>query len=512
VPRVPDDAFPVVRRLSKYLKALQDLPGTLREDARAMRTRTFVAPVVLLLLCSVAGCEASTSGGGNPPGNPGPTNPTGPSNPESPGPVAQSTLARTAASTIPQASLESAVSANNTFAVGLYGQALAATSSSGSNFLTSPVSASLALTMTYAGAVGTTATQMASTLGFGSSTSTIFDGQNALSQALNGRAAAALAADTQTASGSGEPAPDPSNYALQVVNSVWGEQTYTWNTPFLNVLAQSYGTGVRLSDFINQPDPSRVTINNWVSTETANKINNLLPQGSIDDNTRMVLVNAIHLKLPWANAFDPSATANQTFTTGAGASVSNPFMNQTLTTSYTDDGKAQIIGLPLAGGQLSVVIALPHGSLASYEAGLSATSAGLAQPTAQAQVQLALPKFSFTSPTFSLANSLKAMGITQAFDPVAANFTGMCTHTPDGDNLYIGDVLQKAMIAVQETGVEAAAATAVLVAGDAAEGPTPPPPVPMVVDRPFLISIVDVPTGAVLFLGQIEDPTDAGGS
>jgi serpin B len=94
----------------------------------------------------------------------------------------------------------------------------------------------------------------------------------------------------------------------------------------------------------------------------------------------------------------------------------------------------------------------------------------------------------------------------QAFDPTAANFKGMCPVTPDGDNLYVGDVLQKAMVAMQETGVEAAAATAVIMSG--ASGA--PAVTPMVLDRPFVMAIVDVPTEAILFLGHIEDPTDAG--
>jgi serpin B len=97
----------------------------------------------------------------------------------------------------------------------------------------------------------------------------------------------------------------------------------------------------------------------------------------------------------------------------------------------------------------------------------------------------------------------------QAFDSTAADFTGMCANPPDGLNLYIADVLQKAMIAMQETGVEAAAATAVIMAGRAAAG-VPPTPTPMVVNRPYLLSIVDVPTGAILFLGHIVDPTAAG--
>jgi len=424
--------------------------------------------------------------------------------------IAQANLPRDPAASIPTAALTAAVQANNAFAVDLYTRARQSSSPT-SNFLTSPISASLALTMTYAGAGGQTATQMATALHFGAAASSIFDGQNALSQALGARAAAALASDTQTATGDGQPAPSASDYQLQVVNSVWGEQTYTWNQPFLDTLAKSYGTGVRLEDFVNQPDPARQAINAWVSTETADKINDLLPPGSLDDTTRMVLVNAIHLKLPWANPFQVSETAPQTFTKAGGGTVSTPFMNQVLTTSYTDDGQAQIVGLPLAGGSLSVVIALPHGDLATYEASLGASSAALAQPTSSTLVSLALPKISFTSPTFSLAETLQAMGMTQAFDRTAADFKGLCTQPPDGDNLYIGDVLQKAMVAMQETGVEAAAATAVIVAGASVATGNPPVPVPVVLDRPFLLSIGDVPTGAVLFLGHIEDPTDAGG-
>ncbi|MFI5300925.1 MAG: serpin family protein, partial [Polyangiales bacterium] len=153
----------------------------------------------------------------------------------------------------------------------------------------------------------------------------------------------------------------------------------------------------------------------------------------------------------------------------------------------------------------SVVIALPHGDLATYEASRAAGSAAIATPPASASVQLSLPKVSFTSPTFSLARALQAMGMTDAFDPNAADFTGMCAHPPDGARLYVGDVLQKAMVAMTETGVEAAAATAVVMVG-AAE----PESVPMVVNRPYLLSIVDSPTGAVLFLGHIVDPTVAG--
>jgi serpin B len=423
-------------------------------------------------------------------------------------PVAKSTEVRDKAADVSASDLAGAVTSNNAFAVDLYGQLR--TASASSNLLTSPLSASIALTMTYGGAEGTTATQMATALHLGSDASSVFAGQNALSQALASRAAAALANDQEAVAGSGQPAPSPSDYVLQVVNSVWGETGYPWKAPFLGILAADYGTGVYEEDFATSFDPARLLINDWVADETADKIENLLPEGSLTKQTRMVLVNAVHVKLPWQNPFDVSATAPASFTTGAGTTVSTPFMNQTTTFPYVDDGNAQIVGLPLANNQVAVVVALPHGDLATYEAGLTASSAGLAMPASQALVQLAVPKVSFTSPSFSLADALKTLGMPIAFDQQNANFQGICV-PPDGQNLYISDVLQKAMIAMQETGVEAAAATAVIVGEtDAAGGPTPTP-IPVVVNRPYVISIVDVPTGAVLFLGHITDPTATGG-
>ena len=428
-----------------------------------------------------------------------------------PAQLAQADEARVAASSISKDSLSAAVAANNAFAVDLY--ARLAASSASSNLLTSPVSASLALTMTYAGAQGQTATEMATALHLGAgAAATLFDGQNALSQALASRGPDALAAAQQNAREGNVAAPSASDYTLQIVNSVWGEKTYTWAPPFLSILAESYGTGVYLQDFVTAFDQARQTINAWVSDQTSDKINNLLPAGALDASTRMVLVNAIHLKFPWLNAFDASATMPGAFSRADGTTVMPSFMNQVTTLPFADDGQAQIVSLPLSNGQVSVLIALPHQgvALATYEAGLTTKSAALSPPTSNAQVTLSLPKATFTSPTFSLAKSLQAMGMVQAFDPTLANFKGMCPSTPDGLNLSVSDVLQKAMVAMQETGIEAAAATAVTVVGTAAELP-PPTQVSMTVNRPYLIAIVDVPTGAVLFLGHIEDPTAAGG-
>ncbi len=416
----------------------------------------------------------------------------------------QSAVLREPASSVPQASLAAAVNANNAFALDLY--AHFRESAPAGNLMTSPISASLALTMAYAGAKGRTATQMATALHFGADAGAILDGQNALSQALAARAKNALDANTQSATESASPAPSADDYALQVVNSVWGQKSYPWESSFLDLLAKNYGAGIYQEDFASQPDPARLAINGWVSDNTANKINDLLPPMSIDRYTRMVLVNAIHLKLPWLTAFQAGSTMPGTFTTGSGTAVSAPFMNQVLEAGYVDDAQAQVVSLPLAGGELRVVIALPHGDLATYESGLTASTPAF-QPLGTATVTLSLPKVSFTSPTFSLSDALKAMGMTDAFDGNVADFTGMCAHPPDG-NLYVSDVLQKAMLAMQETGVEAAAATAVVVARTKSALP-PEPVVTMVVNLPFMVAIVDV-TGAILFLGHIDDPTAMG--
>ncbi len=272
---------------------------------------------------------------------------------------AVSGLSRDPASAIPASVLDGAVAANNAFAVDLY--AHVRSGAPAGNLLTSPISASFALTMTYAGAAGNTAAQMATALHYGAAATAIFDGQNALSQALDGRAASALAGAQSDASGGDVTPPSPSDYQLQIVNSVWGQSTYPWAEPFLDVLAKSYGAGVYLEDFVHQWEPARTDINTWVSDETAGKIQDLLPEGSLDKTTRLVLVNAIHLKLPWENPFTPSATAKGTFTAASGAQVTPDMMNLEHEFPYVDDGQAQIVSLPLAGSQLSVVIALPHG-------------------------------------------------------------------------------------------------------------------------------------------------------
>jgi len=442
---------------------------------------------VAAVACSSTGSAAGSAGaqGGGPAADPA---------------AAKSSVARTPLSAVPASALNAAVTANNAFAVDLYAHVL---QQGGTNVLTSPLSASFALMMTYAGANGATKTEMATALHLDPNAGdAAFVGQNALSQALDGRAAAALAQAKLHANPNAPPL--DSDYQLQVLNSVWGEKTYTWNQPFLDILAANYGTGVYQQDFINDFDKARLTINDWVETHTGDKIKNLLSPGSLDQHTRIVLVNAIHLKLPWDTAFVPEETISGDFVRADSSKVSTSFMNQIDDFGYVDDGQAQVVSLPLSNRELSIVIALPHEgvTLAQYEATLTTSSAPFVSFSASELVRLSLPKTTFTSNTFSLRTALQQMGMQLAFAD-GSDFSGLCTPA----DVYVSDVLQKTTISMGEQIVEAAAATGVIGSGGSSAGPTP---VLMNVNRPYLVSIIDNPTGAVLMLGHIQDPSDAG--
>ncbi len=416
-------------------------------------------------------------------------------------------VTRTPAANVPAASLSAATTANNELGVALFGGLR--TRAAGKNFLISPISASLALGMACVGAKGQTRAQMTRALQFGQHTpESIFEGQNALSQALSGRGAEALEQASQAFRGSAPP-PSASDYTLQLVNSLWGEASYHWEAPFVAALGANYGAGLNARDFVHQSNAARLEINAWVSAQTNDKIQDLLPPPAVGPDTRLVLVNALHLKLPWETEFRKQATTNAPFTRVDRQQVTVAFMHRQDRLAYVDDGSAQIVALPLSGNRLWVVIALPHAgvSLSSYEGSLRATSAALRVPTQQALVALALPKVTFTSPSFSLAEALKQLGMVEAFSPDHAHFEGMSALPPGAPPLFVSDVLQKTLIAMQETGIEAAAATAVVMSVAGALMQDPPRPIPMIVNRPYLIAIVDEPTGALLMLGQIDDPS-----
>jgi len=418
--------------------------------------------------------------------------------------VARSHVTRVPASDVPSTDLQDAVAANNAFALSLFGQIL--THPSGPNVLFSPVSASLSLAMASAGAGGATKSQMAQALGWApDSEGAIFAGQNALSQALNGRAMAALKQAQDLAAASPGRKPEAGDYQVSLVNSLWGERTCPWQEPFLDILAANYGAGVNQQDFVHASDSARITIDDWVSSQTDNQINGLFGPGAFDDRTRLVAVNALYLRLPWTKPFSDSDTAPGYFDDGAGTSLEIDFMHTQNDFPYTDDGQAQIVALPLANQELAALVLLPHAevSLAEYEAELNAGQVALAVPDSSMNVALSLPRVPLATSSLSLSESLRALGMRDAFDAIAADFSGLCARPPAPGQLYLAEVMQQSVISLQEGGVQVATAGST-VAGDGSGAGAPQ--VHVDVNRSFVLAIVDRATGTVLMLGHVTDP------
>jgi serpin B len=381
-------------------------------------------------------------------------------------------------STSEQASL---VEGNSAFAFELY----KALKEEEGNLFYSPYSISLALAMTYAGARGETAQQMADTLQFMLEQDRLHPAFNWLDAELASR-------------GEGAEGKDGEGFRLNIVNAIWGQKDYEFLSDFLDVLAENYGAGLRILDFINETEQSRVAINDWVSDQTEGRIEDLIPPGVISELTRLVLTNAIYFNAAWAYPFDEDMTADGPFYLLDGGQVTVPIMRQTESFGYTEGEGYQAVELLYDGGELSMVIILPEaGQFGAFEETLNAQQVGDIisdlQPT---EVALKMPQFEFES-EFSLKDTLAGMGMPIAFTE-NADFSGM-TGKPE---LLISDVVHKAFVAVDEAGTEAAAATAVIMKLTG----VPEPPVEVTIDHPFIFLIRDIETGAILFVGRVMNP------
>jgi len=374
------------------------------------------------------------------------------------------------------------VEGNSAFAFELYQAALKGKEG---NLFYSPHSISLALGMTYAGARGDTAGQMATTLHFMLEQDRLHPAFNWLDAELARR-------------GEGAQGKDGEGFRLNIVNAIWGQKDYEFLTNFLDLLAENYGAGLRILDFINETEKSRLTINDWVSDQTEGRIEDLIPQGAIDALTRLVLTNAIYFNAAWECPFDEDMTADGPFYLLDGGKVTVPMMKQTESFGYTKGEGYQAVELLYDGDELSMVILLPaSGNFEAFEEGLQAQKVSdIISGLQLTEVALTMPKFEFES-EFSLKDTLAEMGMPIAFSG-AADFSGM-TGNPE---LCISEVVHKAFVAVDEAGTEAAAATAVIMKLTA----VPEPPVPVTIDRPFIFLIRDIETGAILFVGRVLNP------
>jgi serpin B len=387
---------------------------------------------------------------------------------------------RVAAPEVSLANLVTLVDGNTAFAFDLY-QALR---EEDSNLFYSPYSISLALAMTYAGARGETEQQMADALRF-------ILPQEDLHPAFNGL-------DTELGRrGEGAEGKDGEGFRLNIVNAIWGQKDYEFLAGFLDELAENYGTGLRILDFVNETEKSRITINDWVSDQTEGRIEDLIPQGVIDAMTRLVLTNAIYFNAAWMYPFNADATREGAFRLLDGSEVTVPMMAISESFDYTEGDGYQAVGLPYDGNELFMIVLLPQVGFEAFEGSLDAALAtAILKGLGPRQVSLTMPKFEFES-EFSLKDALATLGMPIAFSD-GADFSGMTGNR----DLYIGEVLHKAFVSVDEAGTEAAAATAVVMELTA----MPEEPVPVTIDRPFIFFICDNETGTILFVGRVLNP------
>jgi serpin B len=402
------------------------------------------------------------------------------------GDVLQSEKERETAPAVSETDLATLVEGNSAFAFDLY-QAL---SGEEGNLFYSPYSISLALAMTYAGARGETEQQMADTLNFILSQDRLHPAFNSLDLKLASR-------------GEGAEGKDGEGFRLNIVNAIWGQKDYEFLSGFLDLLAENYGAGLRVLDFINAPEESRITINDWVSDQTEGRIEDLIPQGLIDSLTRLVLTNAIYFNAAWQYPFPEDMTEDGLFYLLDGGEVTVPMMRQTESFGYAEGDGYQAVELPYDAGELpaelSMVILLPQaGNFEAFEASLDSQQVdGIIKSLEHRQVTLTMPKFEFES-EFGLKETLSAMGMPIAFSG-SADFSGMTGNR----DLCITDVVHKAFVSVDEAGTEAAAATAVVMELTA----VPMEPIEVTIDHPFIFLIRDIETGAILFVGRVVNPS-----
>jgi serpin B len=402
-------------------------------------------------------------------------------------PTAQDTVTHPTTTTAASVSgsVKDVAEANNRFTFDLYSYFTKDPDYAENNLFFSPFSISSALAITYEGARGMTADEIRSVFYFPDDTATMRQGFAETNAGINKGSA---------------------GYILHTANALWAEKTYAFLPGYTSIASQYYGANVTNLDFINQPEESRTIINHWVEQKTENKIKDLIPAGVIDPVTRLVITNAVYFKGTWVRQFDKNDTQEADFRVSPEKTVKVSMMqrdDENAVYRYTETDDIQVLTMPYAhsnGKELSMLVILPKGdNLTAAEHILDpATLSGIQNSSIQQRVKVFLPKFRLET-EYRLSEALAAMGMPAAFSG-AADFSGM-----DGTkNLFIGDVIHKAFVDVNEEGTEAAAATAVVMKLSAVPEEHPIPV--FKADHPFIFIIQDDETGTILFMGRVMNP------
>jgi serpin B len=389
------------------------------------------------------------------------------------------------------------VASCNRFALDLYAQL----ARQPGNLFFSPASLASALAMTYAGAGGQTAEELAQVLHWPFPDNCFHEGFRDLWKA--------------TRTGGAK---------LRSANRLWGQRGYHFLPEFLETTERCYGARFAEVDFRAAAEQARRQINAWVEEQTVQKIRDLIPPGLLDSMTRLVLTNASYFKGSWQHEFDEALTREAPFWNDAGTEHRVPMMRQMEAFRYGEfDGlqvlempylEAQVevrelqdglwlqVAIPDSGSDLAMCLLLPRrkDGLAELEASLNATALQQWTTLRAVPVEASIPRFRMES-SFLLSGALRSLGMQQAFSRDEADFSRM---SDDPEGLFISEAIHKAFVDVNEKGTEAAAATAVMMtAGCAVERPEPRI---FVADHPFLFLIRDRATRLVHFLGRFVSP------
>jgi len=375
------------------------------------------------------------------------------------------------------------VEGSSQFALDLYGQLR----SEEGNLFFSPASISTALAMTYAGADGGTKAEMAKTLHLPTPDDGLHDGMETLQGFWT-------TADKET------------GIRLNLANRLWSQQSFEFLPTFLQITRDKYSAELARLDF-GLSEMARETINTWVEEQTENKINDLIPVGVISPSTKLVLTNAAYFHGIWADPFEKFSTKHRYFHVTATDKIIVAMMYRCHEFRHGAIGDLQVLELPYGDGSLSMIVLLPKevDGLADLETKLTQQNVQqwMASVKQNGKVRVYLPRFKTTS-QFEMNSTLQAMGMESAFDPNAADFSGMT----GGKDLYISAVIHKAFVDVNEKGTVAAAATAVA-PEEPFDLPGKPKPLPVFrADHPFIFMIQDNRNGALLFVGRIMNPLE----
>lgn len=367
---------------------------------------------------------------------------------------------------------------NNQFAFDLYHDL---NREDGNKFF-SPISIETAFAMTYAGAEGQTKKQMADVLHFDLPDQRLHEGFGMLNGILNRK---------------------NENYRLNMANRLWVQSGFAFKPQFVSSVRDNYGDALGEVDFA-EGEQTRQTINQWITQNTNGNILELIPPGIFNDKIRLVLTNAIYFKGTWQYQFSKTETKDQPFFLSKDRPINVPMMHQqTGGLRYGVVDNVQLLELPYAGGDLSLVILLPTkiDGLPELEKRLTANDvqkwiSGLRDDF---DVVVDVPKFKITS-TLRLNEVLSTLGMPLAFSD-QADFSSISAQK--AQKLY--EALHQAIVIVNEEGTEAAAATGHI--GGDAPGPVPQEAV-FRADHPFLFLIQDKRTGAILFIGRVVNPNE----